>query len=106
MCIRDSGNKLREDGQILFPGTAKPVQYNTSAELMNLLAGSDRVSQSFTWKIAQFALGRPLGQPSALALVKIHQEAQKSGGTYVSVIRAIVKSDLVQKTKTESDDEK
>ncbi|HAH99140.1 MAG TPA: hypothetical protein DCO70_07370, partial [Verrucomicrobiales bacterium] len=100
------GNKLREDGQILFPGTAKPVQYNTSAELMNLLAGSDRVSQSLTWKVAQFALGRPLGQPDALALDKIHQEAQKGGGTYVSVIRAIVKSDLVQKTKTESDDEK
>ena len=101
----EHGNKLREDGEILFPGTAKPVPYKTSAELMNLLSGSDRVSQCLTWKVAQFALGRPLGQPDALALDKIHQEAQKGGGTYASVIRAIVKSDLVQKTQTESDDE-
>ena len=101
----EQGNKLREDGEILFPGSAKPVPYKTSAELMNLLSGSDRVSQCLTWKVAQFALGRPLGQPDALALDKIHQEAQEGGGTYASVIRAIVKSDLVQKTQTESDDE-
>ena len=101
----EHGNKLREDGEILFPGTAKPVPYKTSAELMDLLAGNDRVSQCLTWKVAQFALGRPLGQPDALALDKIHQAAQKGGGTYASVIRAIVKSDLVQKTQTEPDDE-
>ena len=69
---------------------------------MNLLSGSGRVSQCITWKIAQFALGRPLGQPDALALDKIHMEAQKGRGTYSSVIRAIVKSDLVLKTKTEA----
>ena len=102
----EHGNKLREDGEILFPSIAKSVSYKTSAELMNLLSRSDRVSQCLTWKVAQFALGRPLGQPDALALDKIHQEAQKGGGTYASVIRAIVKSDLVQKTQTESDDEK
>ena len=72
---------------------------------MNLLSNSDRVSQSITWKIAQFALGRPLGQPDALALDKIHMEAQKGGGTYSSVIRAIIKSDLVQKTNTEVNNE-
>ena len=101
----EHGNELREDGEILFPGTAKPVPYKTSAELMNLLSGSDRVGQCLTWKVAQFALGRPLGQPDALALDRIHQAAQKGGGTYASVIRAIVQSDLVQKTKTESDNE-
>ena len=101
----EHGNKLREDGEILFPGTAKPVPYKTSAELMDLLAGNDRVSQCLTWKVAQFALGRPLGQPDALALDKIHKAAQKGGGTYASVIRAIVKSDLVQKTHTEPDHE-
>ena len=72
---------------------------------MNLLSGSDRVGQCLTWKVAQFALGRPLGQPAALALDRIHQAAQKGVGTYASVIRAIVQSDLVQKTKTESDNE-
>ena len=101
----EHGNALREDGEILFPGSAKPVPYKTSAELMDLLTASDRVGQCLTWKVAQFALGRPLGQPDALALDKIHQAAQKGGGTYASVIRAIVKSDLVQKIQTESDNE-
>ena len=99
------GNDLRQDGEVLFPGTVKPIPYKTSEELMNLLSNSDRVSQSITWKIAQFALGRPLGQPDALALDKIHMEAQKGGGTYSSVIRAIIKSDLVQKTNTEVNNE-
>jgi len=98
----EHGNNLRQDGEVLFPGAAEPIPYKTSKELMNLLSNSDRVSQCITWKIAQFALGRPLGQPDALALDKIHREAQKSGGTYSSVIRAIIKSDLVQKTKTEA----
>ena len=31
------GNQLREDGEILFPGSAKPVAYQSSAELMDLL---------------------------------------------------------------------
>jgi hypothetical protein len=98
----EHGNNLRQDGEVLFPGTVKPIPYKTSEELMNLLSSSGRVSQCITWKLAQFALGRPLGQPDALALDKIHMEAQKGGGTYSSVIRAIVKSDLVQKTKTEA----
>ncbi len=101
----EHGNQLREDGEILFPGTAKAVPYRSSAELMDLLAGSDRVSQCLTWKVAQFAVGRPLGQPDALILDKVHQEAQDGGGTYASVIRAIIKSDLVQKTNTEADHE-
>ena len=99
------GNDLRQDGEVLFPGAVKPIPYKSSEELMNLLSNSDRVSQSITWKIAQFALGRPLGQPDALALDKIHMEAQKGGGTYSSVIRAIIKSDLVQKTNTEVNNE-
>lgn len=99
------GNNLRQDGEVLFPSTAKPIPYKTSKELMNLLSSSDRVSECITWKLAQFALGRPLGQPDALALNKIHMEAKSSGGTYSSVIRAIIKSDLIQKTKTESDNE-
>ncbi|MEC9330936.1 MAG: DUF1592 domain-containing protein [Verrucomicrobiota bacterium] len=98
----EHGNNLRQDGEVLFPGTVKPIPYKTSEELMNLLSSSGRVSQCITWKLAQFALGRPLGQPDALALDKIHMEAQKGRGTYSSVIRAIVKSDLVQKTKTEA----
>ncbi|MDP7048325.1 MAG: DUF1592 domain-containing protein [Verrucomicrobiota bacterium] len=98
----EHGNRLRDDGEILFPGTAKPVPYGSSTELMNLLAGSDRVQESLTWKVAQFALGRPLGPVDSHALDKIHQAAQKRGGTYASLMGAIIKSDLVQKIQTEA----
>ena len=96
------GNPLRDDGQILIPGTAKPVMYKSSAELMNLLAGSDRVRLSITWKLAQFAAGRPLGARDARTVDKIHRAAQKQGGTYASLITAIVLSDLVRTTRTET----
>ncbi|MDP7206774.1 MAG: hypothetical protein QGH11_14460, partial [Pirellulaceae bacterium] len=56
------GNTLREDGTIRVPGGAKPVEYRTSAELMDLLAASPRMQQTISWKLAQFALGRPLDQ--------------------------------------------
>jgi len=98
----EHGNQLRDDGEILFPGTAKPVPYSSSAELMDLLAGSDRVQQCLTWKVAQFALGRPLGPADSRTLDKVHQAAQKGGGAYASLMRAIIKSDLVQKTQTEA----
>ncbi len=97
----EHGNKLRDDGEILFPGTAKPVAYQTSAELMQLLAGSERVRQSITWKLTQFALARPLVAADAPVLERIHESAQKGGGTYASLITAIVMSDLVQLTRTE-----
>ena len=98
----EHGNTLRDDGEILFPGTAKTVPYDSSAELMNLLAGSDRVQQCLTWKVAQFALGRPLGSSDSRTLDKVHRAAQKGGGTYAGLMRAIIKSDLVQKTQTEA----
>ena len=76
--------------------------YKSSAELMNLLAGSDRVRLSITWKLAQFAAGRPLGARDARTVDKIHRAAQKQGGTYASLITAIVLSDLVRTTRTET----
>lgn len=97
----EHGNALREDGEILVPGTAKPVKYRTSAELMNLLAGSERVRETMTWKVTQFALGRPLAAADARIIDKIHKASQKGGGTYASLITAIVMSDLVQMTRTE-----
>ncbi len=99
--IDDHGNKLREDGEILFPGEDKAVQYKTSAELMNLLAKSRRVRECITRKITQFALGRPLVEADDPILEEIHRSVQQHGGTYQSVITAIVMSDLVQKTRTE-----
>jgi hypothetical protein len=97
----EHGNKLRDDGEILFPGTAKPVKYDSSAELMDLLAGNDRVRESITWKLTQFALGRPLGAADARAVRRIHQAAQKDRGTYQSLITAIVTSDLVMMNRIE-----
>lgn len=98
----EHGNQLRDDGEILFPGAAKPLAYQSSAALMNLLAESPRVQESITWKVAQFALGRPLVAADARLIDQIHKAAQKGGGTYSSLITAIVLSDLVQMTRTET----
>lgn len=96
------GNKLRDDGEVLFPGEANPVAYKSSAEMMNLLASSPRVRESLTWKVTQFALGRPLVAADAASVASIHKAAQQNGGTYSSLITAIVMSDLVQMTRTEN----
>ena len=96
------GNTLRDDGEILFPGESEPVPYESAAELMNLLATSERVQENLTWKVAQFALGRPLVDADTPILEKVHRAAQNGGGTYQSLIKAIVLSDLVQTTRTEA----
>lgn len=96
------GNQLREDGEILFPGQAKPTKYETASELMDLLAASDRVRMAITRKVSQFALGRPLIAADTPDLQKIHQQALSNGGTYPALMTAIVTSDLVRKTRTES----
>jgi hypothetical protein len=97
----EHGNELRDDGEVLFPGEAKPVAYESSAELMKLLADSPRVRESLTWKVTQFALGRPLSAADAAVVAEIHETAEQNGGTYTSLITAIVMSDLVQKKRTE-----
>ncbi len=97
----EHGNKLREDGSILIPGQQESLEYKSSAELMDLLAKSDRVRETFTWKITQFAVGRPLGAEDAPLVVEIHRAAQQEGGTYADTMLAIVTSDLVLTTRTE-----
>jgi hypothetical protein len=69
---------------------------------MDLLAASDRVRESLTWKVAQFSLGRPLGAAEAPILADIHASAQESGGTWPNLLTALVTSDLVRTTQTES----
>ena len=98
------GNHLREDGQILFPGAAKPVAYRTSAELMDHLAASDRVRQSITWKLTQFALGRPLGARDARAVETIHQAGWQNAGTYANLITGIALSELFQSQPPETNE--
>lgn len=97
----EHGNKLREDGQIQFPGATEMVAYQSSAELMDLLAASDRVRMNMTRKLTQFAIGRPLVESDTAALDQIHRSAQEGGGTYLSLITTIVMSDLVQTTSLE-----
>nr|NIP95096.1 DUF1592 domain-containing protein [Akkermansiaceae bacterium] len=95
------GNTLREDGEVLVPGEATPVPYKTISELMDILAGSDRVNQSITWKVTQFSLGRPLGANDAPTVAGIHQAARRNGGTWQALLTALVTSDLVRMTSTE-----
>ena len=99
----EHGNRLREDGVLRIPGQAKPIPYSSTSELMDLLAGSERVRETLTWKVTQFALGRPLGAADARIIGEIHKEAWKGGGTYASLITAIVTSDLVRMTRTEEE---
>ena len=94
-------NTLREDGEILFPGEEKSVPYKTTGEMMDLLAGSDRVRKNITRKAIQFAIGRPLFESDAPAIDKIHEAAQRGGGTYASLITAIASSEYVTTTETE-----
>jgi len=91
------GNELRDDGELLVPGTAEPIAYASSAELMDLLAGSDRVAESLTWKLVQFALGRPLTSLDAPQVDEIHARAREQGGSYRDLMLALVTSDLVLK---------
>jgi hypothetical protein len=100
------GNKLREDGSILFPGEAKSIDYKTAAELMNLLASSDRVKESITWKMTQFAVGRPLGAADARVMSDIYKSSQANGGRWTDIMRAIVLSELVQSTRTLLDNDR
>ena len=98
----EHGNLLREDGEILFPGSKQSMPYKSIGQMMNLLADSDRVKQTMTWKVTQWAVGRPLREVDLPLLDKIHRESQRHGGTYSSLITAIVLSELVQTTRMET----
>ena len=101
--VDEHGNRLREDGTIQMPGASRPIPFKTSAELMNLLAGSERVRATMTWKLAQFAVGRPLGAADAASVRSIHKAAWKAGGSWSDLVTALVTSDLVMMTRTQSD---
>lgn len=99
--VDEHGNELREDGELIVPGAPAPVSYQTVSQLADLLAESDRVSKTLTWKVAQWAMGRPLTLDDAPFLDSIHETAKRKGGTYHSVLSALVMSELVQTTRTE-----
>lgn len=95
------GNELRENGELLFPGTSEPILYESTGQLLDVLAKHERVSETITWKLAQFALGRPLIAEDIESLRNIHSTALENGGTYQAVIKAIVLSDLARTIRTE-----
>ncbi len=97
----EHGNELREDGRIRIPGQPEVLDYETSLQLIDFLAGNKRVQETLTWKVVQFALGRPLTARDANEVQRIHEQSQQNGGTWSSLIKAIVLSDLVRNIKTE-----
>ena len=86
------GNDLRQDGEVLFPGTAEPVPFTTIAELMDLLAGSDRVRDCTSLKAAQFALGRGLADSDGCTLAAMRDRFSATDGTYQDLMTAIALS--------------
>ncbi len=94
--VDEFGNQLRDDGEIIFPGSAKPLTYKSSAELMDLLAGSERVKKGITRKLTQFAIARPLVPADAAVVDRIHERGWKQGGTYASLMTEILTSDLLR----------
>jgi hypothetical protein len=99
--VDEYGNELRDDGEILFPGADQTVSYRNSSEFMDLLAASDRVRSTLTRRLVQFALGRPLVESDLAIVDQIHAQALEDGGTYTSLMTALVMSDLVLMTRTE-----
>jgi hypothetical protein len=90
------GNRLREDGEVPLPGEEGARPYKKSSQMMDLLADSNRVAETITWKLVQFVMGRPLGARDAIEIKKIFQEGQENGGTYQSLMMAIATSDLMR----------
>jgi hypothetical protein len=99
----EHGNKLRTDGEILFPGTEVAIKYKSASELMDLLANNKRVQETITWKLTQFALGRPLTAADARIVNQIHNAAWTHAGTYQDLMTAILTSDLVMLTRTQTE---
>ena len=95
------GNELKEDGEIIIPGAATSILYQTADELMDALASNLRALETITWKLAQFALGRPLVAEDAPLVKSAHEAAMEAGGRYEDLIRALLMSDLTLKTPTE-----
>ncbi|MEL6107339.1 MAG: DUF1592 domain-containing protein [Planctomycetota bacterium] len=89
------GNRLRDDGTMLVPGTADAVDFQDSAAMMKTLADSDRIRESLVWRLTQYAIGRPPTSADAPVIRDIHRRSQKSGGTYQTILTEIVASRLV-----------
>ena len=84
------GNLLREDGALHIPGDSTQQPYATSLELLDFIANHPRAQATLTWKIIQFAMGRPLTAEDAPAVEAIHQASMEAGGTWASLMTALI----------------
>ncbi len=99
--VDEHGNVLREDGEIVLPGSDGPVSFASLTEMLDLLARSDDLQRTIIRKLAQFAIGRPLGTADEAAVEEIHRQVGSRGATYGRLVSAIVTSDLVRSVQTE-----
>jgi hypothetical protein len=87
-------NTLRQDGEILIPGTSGIIKYQTSRELIDLLAKSPRVRQNIIWKLTQFSLGRPIATQDRPHLDTLFSQVQNNQ-TYQNVLLHLATSPLI-----------
>ncbi len=88
-------NQLRQDGEVFIPGAKKKVKYSEAPQLFDLLAASPPVQENITWKLAQFALGRPIASSDRPHLHSVHLESTKQGHSYQDVMTALASSPLI-----------
>ena len=90
------GNQLRWDGEILFPGDAQPRAYESASEMMDLLAGSDRVAECLSRKVMQYTLGRPLDATDAAGVRAVFKAAGGRKATYPSIVTELLLSETLR----------
>ncbi len=96
------GNPLREDGSMQLPGESGPEPFETSREMMELLAGSDAVRECLTHKGAQFAVARPLMPSDRCSMEKVAASFDASNGSWRDLVTAIALSPGFRSIRVES----
>jgi hypothetical protein len=86
------GNELREDGYLRFPDDPDDYPYQTAREMMDLLAGSDRIRECMAMKGSQFAIGRPLQTSDQCSMDLVQTTFAESPGTWRDLMVSIALS--------------
>ncbi|MEM9071553.1 MAG: DUF1592 domain-containing protein [Myxococcota bacterium] len=90
----EHGNALQQDGSVRFASSAPPVAYASSEELMQVLAGADRVRDCMSLQASRFAMGRKLLASDGCALRDLRERLSTSDGTYRDLLIAIATSSM------------
>jgi hypothetical protein len=86
------GNALGEDGWVVFPGEDQAQHYESTAELLDLLAASERVAECMTLTATQYALGRPILGRDGCTMAEVRERFLASDRTYQDLLVAIALS--------------